>query len=90
MQIISPHYRSAAGRALRVQIPLAIVSALMLDGGRIARCCAAALLGFWIVALVIAFRRPWAPTQFDLWLWRWGFLPCFIIALVFAGMWGYL
>ena len=85
-KIISAEYRKAARVALGVQIPIAILCVLMLDSGRTAKICGAAMLGYWLVAAVIAVRRPWTPSATDLWYWRWGFVPCFVFALVVAAM----
>ena len=84
--IISTEYRKAARVALGMQIPIAILCVLMLDSGRTAKICGAAMLGYWLVAAVIAVRRPWKPSAADLWYWRWGFVPCFVFANVVAAM----
>jgi hypothetical protein len=78
--VLAPEYRTATQTALALQIPIAVLCLLMLDGGQLARVCGIAMLGFWIVAAEIAVRRPWSPTKTDLWYWRWGFVPCFVLA----------
>ena len=82
--LLSPQYGDAARTALWVQIPLGILSLLMLDGGQTAKVYAVTLAGFWPCAFLIALRRRWSPTAVDLWFWRWGFLPCFALALQIA------
>ena len=82
--LISPEYRAAARVALWTQFPIAVLGLLALDGGWTAKLCGAVLLGFWLAAAIIAYRRPWAPSPGDLWFWRWGFIPCFMIALIVA------
>jgi hypothetical protein len=82
--IISPEYRRAVRVALCVQIPAALVCLLLLDGGRTAQICGIAMLGFWLVAAAVAAHRPWTPSAADLWFWRWGFIPCFVLALLLA------
>jgi hypothetical protein len=84
--ICSAQYDRAWRIALRFQIPIALVSMLVLDRGRTARVCGVAMLGFWLVAAIVAVRRPWSPTAGDLRFWRWGFLPCFVLALILAAM----
>lgn len=79
--ILSPFYRDATRFALCLQFPIAMLSLLLLDGGTAARVFGIAMSGFWTGAGLIACRRPWNPTRYDLLFWKWGFLPC----LVFAG-----
>lgn len=83
-EIFSPMYKRAAQTAIAVQVPIAIICFLTLDGGVIARICAYAIIAFWFLAIVIAFRRPWSPSALDLWYWRWGILPCLACAFIFA------
>jgi hypothetical protein len=82
--ICSAEYDRALRVALRVQIPTALLSVLVLDFGQTARVCGVAMLGFWLAAALVAVRRPWAPTTGDLRFWRWGFIPCFALALTLA------
>jgi hypothetical protein len=82
--VLSSEYREATRIALSLQIPIAIICLLILDQGQLARICGIALLAFWMLAAEIALRRPWTPTRMDLWYWRWGFVPCFAAALLFA------
>ena len=84
--ICSVEYDRALRVALGLQIPIALVSMLVLDLGRTARVCGIAMLGFWLAAALIAARRPWTPTPADLRFWRWGFIPCFVLALVCAAL----
>ena len=74
---IPEDYRSPVMDALKVQIPIAILCLLMLDGGYMARMCAALLAGHWSGILLAMWRRPDAPTAGDLWYVRWGFLSFF-------------
>jgi hypothetical protein len=83
-ELITPTYRDATQTALWVQVALAILSILVLDGGVTARYSGVAMLGFWFGAALIAARRPWAPTINDLRYWRWGFIPVFIAVRVFG------
>jgi hypothetical protein len=83
-EILSPKYREAIGIALKVQIPLAILSMLIFDEGQTARVCGAVMAGCWLSAALIAFRRPWSPTNGDLRFWRWRFIPAFVASLYVA------
>jgi hypothetical protein len=40
------------------------------------------MLAFWLGAV----RRPWKPTPLDLWYWRWGFIPCYVLVGVIASL----
>lgn len=84
--VLSPDYRDAARVALALQLPLALVCILILDFGRTAKICGAAMLAFWIMAAALAARRPWSPTRSDLLFWRWGFPGCLAVALLAAEM----
>jgi hypothetical protein len=79
-EILSPKYRDAARASLWLQVPLGVISILMLDGGGTAKVFAVTLAGFWLSAFLLAFRRAFSPTTTDLMFWRWGFLPCFVLA----------
>jgi hypothetical protein len=83
---INVEYRKAAQVALAIQIPAAILCMLVLDGGYTARVCGIAILAFWLVAAIIASRRPSAPSAVDLWYWRWGFVPCFMVTFLLAAL----
>jgi hypothetical protein len=48
--ICSAEYDRALRVALRLQIPIALASMLVLDLGRTARVCGVAMLGFWLAA----------------------------------------
>jgi hypothetical protein len=85
-EILNPHYQAAMRTALCIQLPIAVVCLLMLDFGVSAKYCGTAMLGFWLGAAFIAARRPWTPTSADLWYWRWGFLPCFVLVVIVASL----
>ncbi len=84
--VLSSRYREATKVSLALQLPLGLVCLLILDFGRMAQICGVAMLAFWIVAFVIAARRPWSPSLSDLLFWRWGFVGCFAVALLAAEM----
>ena len=82
-RVCAEMYRGPIKFACQLQLCLGLVSLLLLDGGRGARLCGCAMLGFWLGVGIILFRRPFGPTRVDLTAVRWGFLPL----LVGAGCW---
>ncbi len=76
-QIISEQYRSPIMFALAIQIPIAILCALLLDGGQMARICGIAMAGTWAGILLVMSRRPHSPTFTDHLFIRCGFLLIF-------------
>lgn len=83
--------------ALVFQMPILLLSSLVLDGGGIAQVCFFALVAFWVGVGVLHIRRRGALSRVDLWLIRWGYiLACiisfFVTRLVWAwrGYGGYL
>ena len=84
-QIVSENYRSPVMDALKVQIPLAILCFLMLDGGYLARLCGIAMTAHWLGILLAMFRRPFTPTNVDVVYIRWGFLGLFVPLLILQG-----
>jgi hypothetical protein len=72
---ISEAYRGPLYSALLFSGTIAVLSALMLDGGEAARLSAIGLLVFWGWIFVGICKRPRNPTSFDLFLVRWGCLP---------------
>jgi hypothetical protein len=81
---LSSLYREAVYFTLRQQVPLALLCLLLLDGGRTAKVCGIAMLGFWVGAVMIIARRPTSPNPGDLAFLRWGFLPIFGLAIILA------
>jgi hypothetical protein len=81
---LSHSYREAVFFTLCQQVPWALLCSLLLDGGRMAKVCAIAMLGFWSAATVFMVRRPQTPTARDLAFLRWGFLPLFGVAALLA------
>lgn len=78
--VLSADYRAAAQVGLMLQIPVALLTLLILDGGGMARLCGVSLLAFWLGAALIAVRRPWSPTSCDVLYWKWGFAGCLLLA----------
>jgi len=81
---LSDGYRRPMLVALLQQVPMAVVSLLMLDGGGTAKLCGVVMLGFWAGAGIIAARRPMAPTYCDKLLIKYSFLPLFAASGLFA------
>ena len=87
---ISESYRSALWTALIFSLIFVVLSALMLDGGELARLTGIALAVFWGAVAVIMLRRPQNPTSFDLFLIRYGCGPLIIgfwVAISFVWHW---
>ncbi len=78
--VISSKYDAPVRETLNLQIIIAILSMLMLDGGIAARVVGAAMLAFWLSVAFLTIRRPFSPPTRDLELIRWGFW-CFLSSL---------
>ncbi len=79
---VTGRYREAIVFTLIQQVPCALLSMLMLDGGVMARICGITILGFWAAVALMMIRRPLSPTSFDIMFLRWGFFPLY--SLVFG------
>ena len=77
--VVSPKYDRAVLQSLGVQFIVGCFAMLLLDGGVMARVVGVAMLGFWISVGVLMTRRPFQPTQLDLTVIRWGFLPVLLV-----------
>jgi hypothetical protein len=64
---LSPAYRSAIWFALALQIPIALVLVLLLDGGHLARAGGLAMLAFWLIR---SRSSGGAPSGRRCWTWR--------------------
>ena len=76
---ISDEYRSPLQLALLLQVPIAILCLLMLDGGGLAKLCAIAMIAFWCGAAMILVRRPGGPSFLDKLYLKFGFMPLFVV-----------
>lgn len=81
---LSPEYSSALGRGVVCVFALFILAGLVLDGGLTAQITLMAVMGYLGGTAVVVVRRPQAPTAFDLWLLRWGFVPLWLAVQVGA------
>lgn len=77
----SPEYLSAFRDTLIVQFLIAVPCLLLLDGGYAGKTAIIAMFAFWIGAVIVAVQRPKEPTETDLLFWRFGFIPCFVLAI---------
>jgi hypothetical protein len=78
----SPQYRPALFRCLWLQVALFILTAMVLDMGRLNHLCRYAIVGQWVGIFIVMGRRPLTPTRGDLLFIRWGIVP-----LLFATPW---
>ena len=81
---LSDSDRRAIHFALLQQVPCALVCLLLLDGGRLAKVCGVAMLGFWAAAVLIMARRSNSPAPSDIAYLRLGFWPLFALAVGMA------
>jgi hypothetical protein len=81
---LAPEFGPAIRLALFQQVPILIVTCLLLDGGRMFRVWCVAVLAHWLSVLLIASRRPAGPTPVDLALTRFGFWLIPIVVAVIA------
>jgi hypothetical protein len=80
--VLGSEYDRATRTALLLQLPVALIALASLDGGQLAKVCGVAFLGFWLGAALIAVRRPFSPTRWDLSYWRWGSIPALILVAI--------
>ena len=77
---ISKDYDSPVFEALAIQVVIAILSAMVLDGGRVAQVCGVAILAFWGGVAVLICRHPLKPSRIELQFVRFGYLPVVVVA----------
>jgi hypothetical protein len=81
---IATSYRRAVFDSMVLQVVLGVLSMLILDGGRIAHTTGIAVLAFWVGAAIVILRRPKSPTEVDLFLIQFGFIPLLILTFFLA------
>lgn len=81
---VAPAYRNAIRAAVLLQLVLAVLMTLILDGGYTARIGGYVMGGFWIGVAMIMLRRPRAPTPLDLFYVRWGYLTLLVLSVALA------
>lgn len=75
------HYAQACRFALFLQAILGLLTALLLDGGRVFWAFCVAWLWAWTISLMIIFRRPANPSRLDLGIVRYGILVLLTLIL---------
>ena len=80
----APEYNSVFLTALLIQVFFLVLSALLLDGGRMLRCVQVAVLSHWAATAIILFRRPKNPTQADLMIVKYAFLGMIVLVAAFG------
>ena len=75
-------FRDAVIFTLVLQIPLLLITALILDGGLIFKRVAIASVAFWILTLIIKIRRRPKLPDSDVLLVKWGYLPVLLITCI--------
>ncbi len=81
---LSSRYREAIYFSLIQQVPCALLSLLILDGGGMGRICVITMLGFWAAVALMTVRRPLSPSSIDIMFLRWGFFPLYGLVVVLA------
>lgn len=87
---VATAYRPAVKVALTLQVLTTLLLLAILDGGTLARAGGAAMVGFWVGAAVVMFRRPRTPSRLDLLYLRWGYLVMLAIAVALSPYMGVL
>jgi hypothetical protein len=84
-------YRTAIVSSIIWQVTILILSALVLDGGRVFHICVVASTAFWPMTALITFRRPTSPTTIDLLAIRWGYpLMVLVVGSIGPSIWASL
>lgn len=83
---LSSSYRPALRLAMFLQLFLAVFVGMLLDEGVMARFLLIASIAFWTGAALILFRRPQAPTRFDLSYLRIGLVVMLAACLAAASL----
>src|SRR5262245_26503509 len=77
---ISPLYWPALRFGGILQAVLGLLTALLLDGGRIFGCFQVGFLAYWLIVGLIMVRRPLTPTKGDIVFIRWGIVLTMFVA----------
>ena len=81
---ISRRYRKPIFEAVGLQVLVGFLSLLILDDGTAALTCGIALAAFWSGTILLISRRPYSPTQTDIQLLRFGYLPLVVVTGLLA------
>ena len=75
-------FGDAISFALVQQLPLLLLSALLLDGGLVFKRVAIASVAFWILTLIILIRRGRNMLDSDTLMIKWGYLPILLATCI--------
>lgn len=75
-------FRDAIYFTLIQQVPLLMLSALLLDGGLVFKRVGIASIAFWFLALIILIRRGRTVPESDILVLKWGFLPLLFVTFI--------
>jgi hypothetical protein len=76
-------FRAAIVFTLMQQLPLLLLSAMLLDGGLVFKRVAIASVAFWILTLMVMIRRGRNITDSDILVVKWGYLPLLFATCIF-------
>ena len=74
--------RRAIASSIVQQVPLLLLTSLILDGGLIFNRFAIAAVAYWTIALIMLLRSQREMTATDLRLLKWGYLPLVLITCI--------
>ena len=80
--VLSPEYRCSLAHGVLVVFLLLILASGFDHDPVTTQITLMAALGYLGGVTVIAIRRPQTPTETDVWLMRWGFIPLFFAAQI--------
>ena len=78
----SGRYRDALFFTLAQQIPLLMLSSMILDFGMILKRFVIASICFWIMTLIFRIRRNQSMTDLDILFVKWGYLPIALVTFI--------
>jgi len=83
--LASGSFSDAIVSTLIQQLPLLLLSNMLLDGGLVFRHVVTASIAFWILTLMIMMRRWWQCKISDsaILLVKWGYLPVMVATILF-------
>jgi hypothetical protein len=82
----SPKYGPALRACFCLQAAFFLLTAMVLDTGRLNRMCQLAIVGQWLGIFLVLGRRPLSPTLSDLLFIRYGIMPLLVAMPFLAGL----
>jgi hypothetical protein len=76
--------RSAIVFSIIQQLPLLVLSSLILDGGQLFKHVAIASVAVWILIVIALVRRGRQPSGLDWLAVKWGFVPFLLITIMLS------